>query len=155
MSATKWIPVTWGCLAILPLFLPAAAYCDTVTTTDNLSVYGTIKEVTATTITLEGTFKLGTKSYAVPRAKVTRIDLNSTVFNPGAPPKTLGLGPGDDKKGPPLQPSQQASQEDTVVLRGNTAKPCKLMAIDASTVHCEGSDYPRSRALYILVGRGQ
>jgi hypothetical protein len=154
MSATKRIPASWGWFAIMPLFATALAYCDTVTTTDNLSVYGTIQEVTATTITLEGTFKLGTKSYTIPRAKVTRIDLNSTVFNPGAPPKTLGLGPGDDEKGPPLQ-AQQPSQGDTIVLRGNTAKPCKLMAIDASTVHCEGSDYPRSRALYILIGRGQ
>src|ERR1700744_904440 len=151
MNAARWIHVTCGWFAMIPLFATASAYCDTVTTTDNLSVYGTVKEVTATTITLEGTFKLGTKSYTLPRGKVRRIDLNSTVFNPGAPPKTLGLGPSDDKKGLPLQ----AFQEDTVVLRGNTPKLCKLVAIDATAVHCEGSDYPRSRALYVLLGRGQ
>ena len=138
------------CFAV-PLLATAFAYGDTVTTTDNLSVYGTIKEVTATTITLEGTFHLGTKSYTIPRDKVTRIDLNSTVFNPGAPPRTLGLGPSGNQKVAPPQPAQ----EDVIVLRGNLQHPCNLMAIDANAVHCAGSDYPRSRALYVLLGSGQ
>jgi hypothetical protein len=150
MSETK-LAYARGWLAIMPLLAATVAYCDTVTTTDNLSVYGTIKEVTASTITLEGTFRSGTKSYTIPRDKVRRIDLNSTVYNPIAPPKTLGLGPGEGKKAPQLEPSQQ----DTVFLRGNTPKPCKLVAIDASAVHCEGSDYSRTIALYVLVGRGQ
>jgi hypothetical protein len=142
-NALRWLTV--------PLLATAFAYGDTVTTTDNLSIYGTIKEVTATTITLEGTFRLGTKSYTIPREKVTRIDLNSSVFNPGAPPRTLGLGPNDNQKAAPPQPAQG----DTIVLRGNLQHPCKLLAIDASAVHCAGSDYPRSRALYILLGNGQ
>jgi hypothetical protein len=140
----RWITIT-------PLFFAAFAFADTVTTTDNLSVYGTIKNITLATITVEGVFQQETKTYVIAREKVTRIDLNSTTYNPGAPPKTLGLGPGDGKKAP----SAQAFPDDTIVLRGNASEPCKLVAIDESSVHCEQAVYPRSRALYILVGHGQ
>lgn len=138
------------CLAAVALFAAGAGRCDTVTTADNLSVYGIIREVTATTITLEGTFPSGTKVYAVPRERVVRIDLNSTKYNPGAPPRTLGLGPA---KG---QTTQAAGMlKDTIVLKGSTSKPCKLLAIDDDGVHCEGNSYPRYEVLYILIGRGR
>jgi hypothetical protein len=82
---------------------------------------------------------------------VIRIDLNSTTYNPSAPPRTMGLESGDAEDGHPAQPSPG----DVVVLRGNISKPCKLIGIDATAVHCEGGDYPRSRALYILLGHDQ
>ena len=139
-------------LGILTLLATASAYCDTVNTVDNLSVHGTIKEITATTITLEGNFASGTKSYTFPRSNVTRIVINSIIFNSGAPPKTYGLGPGDNNK---KDPQPQTSQTDTIVLKGNSRKPRKLLAINASTVRCDESSYPRSMALYVLLGQAQ
>jgi hypothetical protein len=150
MPASRSIRRLQGWITIAPLFFAAMVFGDTVTTTDNLSVYGTIKNITLATITVEGVFQQGTETYVIAREKVARIDLNSTTYNPGAPPKTLGLGPGDGKKGPTAQPLP----DDTIVLRGNASDPCKLLAIDENAVHCEQAVYPRSRALYILVGHG-
>jgi hypothetical protein len=134
--------------AAIGVFAASPGCCDTITTVDNLSVHGIIREVTDTTITLEGTFEAGTKSYTTPRDRVVRIDLNSTVYNPGAPPRTLGLGPDKGK-----QATVAALPRDTIVLKGSTSKPCKLLAIDASAVRCEGSNYPRFVVLSVLIGR--
>jgi hypothetical protein len=149
MNATKSFRGTLAWLAAVTLLLSVSANCDMVTTIDNVSLYGVIEEVTATSITVESSFSSGNKSYIIPREKVTRIDLNYTTYNPGAPPKTMGLGPGDGQ-GPQARAAPPA---DTIVLRGSDQEPCKLVSIDASVIHCKERDYSRDGALYILLGR--
>jgi hypothetical protein len=137
-------------LAIMLLLVSPSAYGDSVTTTDNLSINGTIKGLTDTTINLEARFPSGITSYSIQRSKVVRIDFNFITYNSGAPPKTFGLGPsaGGETASRPQDP-----QTDTIVLKGNSRRPCRLAAVDADTIHCTDSAYPRNQSLYVLVGQ--
>ena len=138
---------------LLALWAAAAAYSDTVTTIDHLSVNGSIKQVAGGVITLQAAFSSGTKTLTIQMSAVDSIGFNSTTFNPGAPPKVLGIGPAKGKAA-----SEEASASDIIVLRGGDRKDCELLGIDAETVHCagkgkeKGGDYNRRTVLRILVG---
>jgi hypothetical protein len=116
-------------------------------------VNGSLKQMTGGVITLQAAFSSGTKTLTIQMSAVDGIGFNSTTFNPGAPPKVLGIGPPKGKAA-----SQDASASDVIVLRGGERKDCQLLSIDAETVHCagkgkeKGADYNRRVVLRILVG---
>ncbi|HTP35544.1 MAG TPA: hypothetical protein VMJ75_25375 [Candidatus Acidoferrales bacterium] len=144
-----------GKSALVLLFACASAYSDTVTTTGHLRVNGSLTGLSDGIITLEARFDSGPKTLTIPLNKVDTIEFNSVGFNPGAPPKAFGIGPG---VGPAPRPSSApAAEKDIVVLRGNNRKTCKLVGIDDTAVHCEGekNDYSRKIVLRVLVGAGR
>jgi hypothetical protein len=134
---------------ILPILCAAAAaHADTVTTTSHLSVNGSLKQMSGGVITLDASYAAGgTKTLSIPLSAVDGIGFNSTTFNPGKAPQNPNTG---------SSPGGHAGDVDwTVVLRaGGQSRACKLLSIDANTVHCagKGGDYDRRTVLRILVG---
>jgi hypothetical protein len=128
----------------------AAAHADTIMTTEHLSVNGNLKQMSGGVITLDASYAAGTRTLSIQLSAVDSIGFNSTTFNPGQPPKELRISP---RKGS-TPASQEAAAMVTVVLRGNQSKDCKLLSVDADTVHCagKGGDYSRRTVLRILVG---
>jgi hypothetical protein len=91
------------------------------------------------------------KTFTIKRRDIEVIEFNLTTYNPGPPPKAIGIGP-------PLitkeTPTSSTEPPDTIVLRGNQRRACKLVEIDDQSVHCAGKDgdYPRRIVLRILLG---
>jgi len=142
MRRAGWSWVLFGLLAAVP------ALSDTVTKSDHLSVNGKLTQMSGGVITLVAQFKSGPQTLQIGIADVETIEFNDTTFNPGAPPKALGLTP------PPAAPTRQAGVAGQLILRGGKPATCKLLSIDAQMVHCEGKDgdHPRRVTLRILVG---
>jgi hypothetical protein len=150
---------------ILGLLALASGYADTVTTTDHLSVNGVLTKMSEGTITLTARFASGPKTLAIPISDVESIEFNSVAFNPGAPPKAYGLGPGVSPSG--ATPPKQRVVTDGIELRGGRGErqPCKVTSIDDNTVQCEATpgskdkgrptDYSRKIVLRILIGGGR
>jgi hypothetical protein len=150
-------------LVIPGLLAATLGYADTITTIDHLSVNGVLRQMTEGTITLEARFGSGPKTLNIPMAMVESIEFNSVAFNPGAPPKAYGLGPGSSPLPRPAAPKQTVVI-DAVELRGSGGErqPCKVVSIDENLVHCEAassgkdkgkpSEYSRRIVLRILVG---
>lgn len=150
---------------LLGLLTLTLSYGDTITTLDHLSVNGLLKRMSDGTITLEARYASGSKTLMIPISRVETIEFNSTGFNPGAPPKVYGLGPGVSST-PRLSPPQQSVVADTIELRGagGERQPCKVVSIDDNSVHCDvsstpkdkkPSEYARRIVLRILVRRGR
>ena len=123
-----------------------------VTKTDHLSVNGSLSHMSDGVITLEAGFASGTKTpiiktLRIPISEVESVEFNYTTFNPGAPPKALGITP-------PPTTSKQPAAADQVLLRGGLRKDCRLIGIDRESIHCAGkdADYIRKITLRILVG---
>jgi len=140
----------WSLLFAVLAAVPA--FPDTVTKSDHLSVNGSLKQMSGGVITLEAQFNSGNgtpvmKTLLISITEVESIEFNSTTFNPGAPPKALGITP-------PPTTSNQAAAADQLILRGGQRKECKLIGIDQQSVHCvgKGGDYTRKVTLRILVG---
>ena len=152
--------------AALGLLMLASGYADSVTTLDHLSVNGVLTKMAGGTITLEARYAAGPKTLTIPMSAVETIEFNSVAFNPGAPPKAYGLGPGESptQRAPAPKPDVAA---DAVELRGGNGErqPCKVASIDEGVVHCEAAasgkdkgkpvEYPRRTVLRILVGGGR
>lgn len=131
-----------GLLAPMVLF---TAYPDTVTTTGNLSINGSVTQMSGGTIVLQATFSSGKTTLTIPMSAVQSIGFNATTFNPGPPPKLPITGP------PGAVPNWADA---SIVLRGGQRKVCNLLNIDPKTVHCggKGADYPRGNTLRVLAG---
>jgi hypothetical protein len=152
--------------AVLGLLVLVSGYADTVTTADHLSVNGVLSKLAQGTITLEARYASGPKTLMIPMNTVENIEFNATAFNPGAPPKAYGLGPGDSPAERPA-PAKQPLVTDAIELRGSNGErqPCKVVSIDEGTVHCEAGsaakdkgkpmEYPRRIVLRIVVGAGR
>lgn len=140
----------WSATLLVLLALRSPARSDTLTTTDHLNVNGFLKKMSDGIITLEARFNSGTKTIEVKIAAVDTIEFNATTFNPGAPPKVLGIAPPRESNSIP----PEESARDTIVLRGGQRKGCQLLSIDPDTVHCRGEKdgYSRRVVLRILVG---
>jgi hypothetical protein len=130
-----------------------AAFPDTVTKTDHLSLNGSLTQMSDGVITLEAEFASDSKTpiiktLHIPIGEVESIEFNDTTFNPGAPRKALGLTP------PPPPSKQPAAAPDQLFLRGNRRQECKLIGIDQEFVHCAGKDgdYGRKITVRIQVG---
>jgi hypothetical protein len=151
--------------AALSLLTLAAVSADTVTTADHLSVNGVLSRMAQGTITIEARYASGPKTLMIPMSMVESIEFNSIAFNPGAPPKAYGLGPGGGGGGGSQSASKQAVATDAVELRGSSGERqlCKVASIDEGIVHCEAvagakgkpAEYPRRIVLRILVGGGR
>lgn len=151
---------------ILGLLMLRSSHGDTVTKLDHLSVNGILTKMSEGTITLEARYGSRPKTLIVPMSAVEIIEFNSTAFNPGAPPKAYGLGPGISHTPPPAPPKEHIVT-DAVELRGakGEREPCKVTSIDESIVHCEASsgtkgkgkpsEYARWIVLRIVVGGGR
>jgi hypothetical protein len=138
--------------AILVGFLAAvAALADTVTTSDQLSVNGSLVKMSEGVVQLEVSSRSGKELRWIPMSKVGSIEFNSTVFNPGGPPKVFGIKPPAEQQKAPSKAAERPAQGGTIVLRGGESKPCKLVSIDADKVHCGGAEYGRQIVLRILV----
>jgi hypothetical protein len=150
----------------LGFLMLGCGYADSVTTLDHLSVNGVLTKMAGGTITLEARYAAGPKTLTIPMSAVETIEFNSVAFNPGAPPKAYGLGPGESpaQRAPAPKPAVVA---DAVELRGGNGErqPCKVASIDEGVVHCEAAasgkdkgkpvEYPRRTVLRILVGGGR
>jgi hypothetical protein len=142
-------------LLTVTLLIGVPAWSDTITTKDHLSVSGSLVGMAGGVITLNARFSSGTKSLQFPIDSVQTIDFNSMTYNPGAPPKVLGVGPAQRRGTVPAE----VIPEDMIVLRGDDRRACKLLSIDADRVYCDPKDnksgsgsYGRSVVLRIQLG---
>ena len=98
---------------------------------------------------------------------VASIEFNSTAFNPGAPPKAYGLGPGNSRTPRPAPPKEPIVT-DAVELRGANGErqPCKVIEHRRehrslrSSIWRDGdkdkpSQFARRIVLRVLVGGGR
>lgn len=138
---------------LFALFATIAAFPDTVTKTDHLSLNGSLTNMTDGVITLEAEFPSDNKTPLVKTLRISiheieSIEFNDTTFNSGAPRKALGLTP------PPAPSKQPAVAPDQLFLRGNRRQECRLIGIDQESVHCAGKDgdYLRKITVRIQVG---
>lgn len=157
--------LTWVVMLALSVFGLNTVHADTVTGLDHVSVNGSLMKMANGTISLEARFASGTKILLIPLSTVESIEFNSIAFNPGAPPKPYGLGPGYSHSPHPEVPRQHIVN-DAVELRGakGERQPCKVVSIDQDVVHCDSSQSPtqigpqnqfaRRLVLRILVGGG-
>ena len=147
-----------ACLTATPCF------ADSVTTVDHLTVNGVLTAMSEGKITLEAHYASGTKTLTILLSNVETIEFNTLAFNPGPPPKTLGLGPGTSTATHPAGPAQPTAG-DTLEFRGSNGQrqPCRLISIDAYKVYCETPttgkkadkpiEFPRQMVLRVLVRR--
>jgi hypothetical protein len=137
------------------LLIGVPAWSDTVTTKTNLSVSGSLVGMSDGVITLNSRFSSGTRALQFSIDSLQSIEFNSMTYNPGAPPKVLGIGPAQNQAPAP----DEVVAADVIVLRGNDRRPCKLMRIDVNRVYCDPKDskspsssYGRSVVLRIVLG---
>ena len=127
-----------------------AAFADTVTKTDHLSLNGSLTSMTDGVVTLEAEFPSRNetplvKTLHISIHEIESIEFNDTTFNSGAPRKPLGLIP-------LYAPSkQQAAAPDQLFLRGNRRQECRLVGIDRESVHCAGKDGDYDRKITVRI----
>ena len=141
--------------SLLALLAAAAAFPDTVTWTNRLSVNGSLTHMSDGLITLEARFASDSKTSKTPLIKtlhipiseVESIEFNYTTINYGRPSAALGSTPLPST-------SKQPLATDQLLLRGGKKEECKLIGIDQESVHCagKGGDYSRKITFRILVG---
>ena len=160
MRSTTIASITVACILSL-----ASAYADTVTTADHLSINGSLADMKNGLIRLDALYSSGPKTLTIPLKAVETIEFNSIAFNPGAPPKASGLGPGVTTTS--VLAPKQATHADVLELRGGAGErqPCTVVSIDEAVVHCEPApalkgtkkpiEYSRRIVLRILVGGGR
>ena len=136
-------------LTVLCGILPA--FADSITTTDNLSIFGTVNQLDQQGAKLTGRFRTasGTEERVIEIAhsRIVKIEFNKTTFNSGGPP-SLGAHPGKERSG--SAPSELS--QDSVVLRGGQIKPCDGATVDSEKVHCGKQVLDRSLVIRILFG---
>ena len=155
--------------AMMGILLLSSTQADTITTLDHLSVNGVLTKMSDGMITLEARYASDPEKRMIrmiPMSSVESIEFNSTAFNPGAPPKAYGLGPGNSGTPSPGSPKEPIVT-DAVELRGakGERQPCKVISIDENVVHCEAassakdkvkpSQFARRIVLRVLVGGGK
>jgi hypothetical protein len=136
-------------IAILGLASPLLA--DSVTTTDNLTVFGHVDQLDGTMVRLTGRFRTAkgveTRPWKCPRTQVTKIEFNATTFNPGGP-VVAGANPSTAQK---VIPAPSASP-DVATLRGGENRKCSGAEIAADKVVCGKDTLERTRVIRIVFG---
>lgn len=142
----------WSDTILLAMLTCKSALPDTIVTTENLSVNGSIIGMSNGILTIKARFssKEQARERWIPVRDIQTIEFNSLTFNAGAPPKILGFGPPSDQNAPQKEPPAG----DVIVLRGGTRQPCNLVGIDANRVHCNVNDtgFGRNAVLRIVLG---
>ena len=140
----------WSYAIILALLTCQSALPDTIVTTENLSINGSIVGMLNGVLTIKARFSSKEKEVWIPVRDIRTIEFNSLTFNAGAPPKILGFGPPTGQDVPQKEPPAG----DVIVLRGGTRQSCILVGIDFDRVHCNPNDtgYSRNVVLRIVLG---
>lgn len=144
-------------LATLPLCL---AHADTITDSNNVSVFGKIVRMERGQLVLDATFPDGKRTKAIDRVKLRRIEFNFKISNDGPPPKSVALHepPPEDAKSEPRLAAPAGSTDgstpgDAIFLRDGSRKSCPVVSIDDRSVTCSGGDtVPRTQVLSIRFG---
>src|SRR5215510_4612507 len=104
-------------LAVLLVLMASSSVpvlADSVTTSDNLTLFGRIDRFDRTEAKLTARFPsekgIQTREVIISRGNILRIEFNATTFNPGAPPP--GVRPAQTAPAPPT------AGGDIIVLRG-------------------------------------
>jgi|SRR5579872_3382973 len=138
----------WGCATVLVLLACRPVRPDTITMKDNLSINGSLLEMSNGLLKIEAQFPSQEKEVWIRVDEVGSIEFNLLTFNPGAPPKILGFGPPTGQNPPP----KPLSTAGVIVLRGGRRQPCELAGIDAENIRCGPTDasYDRNAVLRIV-----
>ena len=139
--------VHWGCIIVFALLGCGSARPDTITTKDNLSINGSLLEMSNGLLTIKARFSSKEKEVRVPVNDIQSIEFNLLTSNPGAPPKILGIGPPADQNALQGEPPFGG----VIVLRGGERQPCDLVSIDAERVHCNPNDKTHDRSAILLI----
>lgn len=142
--------VSWSFAVLLTLLTCRPAHSDTITTKENLSINGSILEVSDGVLRITARFSSKEKDVWIPIKDLLSIEFNSLTFNAGAPPKIVGFGPPTG----PIVLRKEPPAGDVIVLRGGSRQTCNLVGIDADLVHCDPNNigYNRSAVLRIVFG---
>ena len=143
--------VWWSCAIVLTLLACRSASADTITMKDNISIHGSLLEMSNGLLRIRVRFPSEEEKEAtIPVKDVQSIEFNLLTFNSGAPPKILGFGPPNRQNASQKEPHS----EDVVVLHGGARLSCILVGIDTDRVHCDPNDfsYSRSAVLRIVLG---
>jgi hypothetical protein len=140
-----------SCKLLIASLFAASALADTITTTEHLSINGYITQISSGVIELSVQARAIDKKETrwIPLNKVETIEFNSMTFNPGGPPLLFGIKPAA-----PAQPKAQAPPvpAGTIVIRGGSRQPCKLVNVDGAKVVCQEKPYTRQTVVRIVVG---
>jgi hypothetical protein len=127
---------------------------DTITTLDNVSIFGRVVEMNKDTVRLVARFPsngpgspVTEETLTLKRAHLRRIEFNQTTFNPGGPPST-GLKPSGGRA---AQPPAAQPPADVVILNGGEHRECELASINGDEVTC-GAVLDRRKVIRILLG---
>jgi hypothetical protein len=135
---------------VLALLAGSSARPDTITTKDNLSIHGSLVEMSKGILKIKARFPSEEKEVWVPVKNIQTIEFNLLTYNPGAPPKILGFGApnGQDTSQNVTPPG------DTIVFRDGKRLACNLVDIDTDHLHCDqnGTNYNRNEVLRIVLG---
>ena len=127
-------------------------HADTVTTADNRSWNGTIVSYQASKLSFKGKFSSGDKTFDVNRRDLKMLEFNSATYNPGPPPKALGLkGSGSGQGVAPPAPAAPVGPQDQLMLRGGDEKQCDLVSIDEGTVKCGAGSFSRGGVRRVIL----
>jgi len=133
-------------LCIFLLVVVVSALADSVTTKDNLTLFGHVEELDSSRLKVSARFPsqngVETKELEIPRTEIVKIEFNATTFNPGAPPPGLLAG---TSKGIAVSNSSAM-----IVLRGGQQQKCDAALIDGQKVHCGKQEWERALTIRIL-----
>jgi hypothetical protein len=133
------------CIPLLVLVMSALA--DSITTKDNLTLFGHVEELDSSQLKLSARFPsengVETKEFEIPRTKIVKIEFNATTFNPGAPPP--GLLPSTSKG------RAVSNGSAMIILRGGQQQRCDAVLIDGQNVHCGKQEWERALTIRILL----
>ena len=133
-------------VALLVASISVLAFADSVTTSNNLTLFGHVVELDRAVVKLTARFPsqkgIDTRTVPIPRSNVVKIEFNATTFNPGAPPPDFGTGE-----------TGRGASRDIVVLRGGKEKNCDGVLIDEQKVHCGRQEWDRALVVRVTLGR--
>jgi hypothetical protein len=141
----------WNFAVILVLLACRSARPDTITMKDNLSINGSLMEMSNGTLKIRARFPSSEdKEMWIPVNGIESIEFNLVTLNPGSPPKIVGFGPpiGQDRG------QKESLSGGVIVLRAGSRQSCALISIDAEQVHCGPKDdisYNRNTVLRIVL----
>jgi hypothetical protein len=137
-------------LALLLVAIALPALADSVTTKDNLTLFGHVEQLDSSRLKLTARFPsqkgVETKELEIPRSEIVKIEFNATTFNPGAPPP--GLLPGSSKA------TATSNSTAMIVLRGGQQQKCDGALIDGPKVYCGKQEWERALTIRIVLGGG-
>ena len=132
-------------VVLLVASMSSPAFADSVTTSDNLTLFGHVVELDKALVKLKARFPsqkgIGTRVVPIPRTNIVKIEFNATTFNPVAPPPDSQTGE-----------TSRAPSRDIVVLRGGEEKNCDGVLINEQKVYCGKQEWDRVLVVRVILG---